>query len=977
MASRNIAIQITLGGIEQSINSISELETAIKQATLELKNFTGSSEERQRLVDQLKGANSQLIEFKKNIRGVSVDQQIGKFLQLGSLITSTFATASTVLSSLGRDSENFAEAQAKAQQILTVAFAASEIARQKDTIQTIRNTAAQIGATLATQGLGGALRALFTIIKANPLGALLAVVTAIVSAMIAFGNSSKKAAGDLDELTKAQDNYNASVRQGTIDTTQQYNSIIALNTAYLAGQITLEDFNAELDRLVPNLSNINVNTKEGRRLVDEYAQALLGQGQIEAKIAAEREILSAAQKANNKEEVQAAQFRIQNLIFEGKQFRDEIARIESINKKIADDELERQKRLKEAQDKRLELLRAELELFRQKQEQDRENLKNLLKVQEFSQVDAKIIQDLEERIKRLQQLRKEQESLLPIQEQYNKFLEDLISLPSDQAGSEFFQLFSDINDSLINIQKNGPLSAEVLDNIIGDYQRRIAELKSQGIFSEEDLKNVDGFFSNVVKQFNIINKLKREGFDFDFTSLIESVRDLNIELADELNLEEQLKISEQLKNLKDNFVEQYTQVILKSDEFQKKINSDAGKVEGGLALIQEEAKKNAESTFESISNLTLELQNFKGGVIGTAFELEILLSKLGSLSNVELFDKIKNNLDVLTKVITPEFGTPRDAADKLLKIQEEIQNKTFDQQKTFQQDITNLEASFRDKQIDISKLSYEAKLFLLKEFLEKEVSETEDAEKKKQDAQQKTIDKFVKSVQDAQVALQAIQQTVSDFYNFQFDQLEKRNKRIQDSIVGDSKRANELRLEADKAYQAERERLEKKQAKITLRLTLAQTVANVAQAVAQNLGNPIVAAIILGAGAAQVAIVNAQLNAIDSYKRGGRIKKHALGGMVNGPSHENGGVKFQGGGVELEGNEAVINRLSTLRYADILSTINQAGGGRPIVMSGFDDSRIVEAIAKQRSTPIRAYVVESDISNAQTINKRLELLSQI
>lgn len=53
------------------------------------------------------------------------------------------------------------------------------------------------------------------------------------------------------------------------------------------------------------------------------------------------------------------------------------------------------------------------------------------------------------------------------------------------------------------------------------------------------------------------------------------------------------------------------------------------------------------------------------------------------------------------------------------------------------------------------------------------------------------------------------------------------------------------------------------------------------------------------------------------------------GGMVKGPSHKNGGVKFNVGGevVELEGGEAVINKKSTKMFRDVLSQINQAGGG--------------------------------------------------
>jgi hypothetical protein len=106
------------------------------------------------------------------------------------------------------------------------------------------------------------------------------------------------------------------------------------------------------------------------------------------------------------------------------------------------------------------------------------------------------------------------------------------------------------------------------------------------------------------------------------------------------------------------------------------------------------------------------------------------------------------------------------------------------------------------------------------------------------------------------------------------------------------------------------------------------------------------------------------------------VLKMAGGGMLFGPSHEQGGIKFAQGGFELEGNESVINRTSTINYMGLLSQINQAGGGRPIG-PGYDDSRIIEAIAKQRNTPIRAYVVESDITAKQETARRLEKLSQI
>lgn len=241
----------------------------------------------------------------------------------------------------------------------------------------------------------------------------------------------------------------------------------------------------------------------------------------------------------------------------------------------------------------------------------------------------------------------------------------------------------------------------------------------------------------------------------------------------------------------------------------------------------------------------------------------------------------------------------------------------------------------------------------------------------------------MEAIQAFQSVLNSLGQTTSMFFDAQFDTLEKRYNRIQDTIIGDSEEANKKRLEAEKAYQKEKEALEKKSAKTALRISLAQALANTAEAITKLTAitggvGAIAAGAIVAFNAAQVGIIANQLATIDSYKKGGRIKPRtmAAGGLVVGPSHEYGGVKYQNGGIELEGNEAVINRFSTLNYMGLLNQINQSGGGRPIG-PGFDDSRIVEAIAKQRNTPIRAFVVESDITAKQETARRIEKLSQI
>jgi hypothetical protein len=247
----------------------------------------------------------------------------------------------------------------------------------------------------------------------------------------------------------------------------------------------------------------------------------------------------------------------------------------------------------------------------------------------------------------------------------------------------------------------------------------------------------------------------------------------------------------------------------------------------------------------------------------------------------------------------------------------------------------------------------------------------------------KQIQEFVANlelgVQQIQQVLGALQQTTQAFYDSQFDTLEKRYERIQDTIVGTTEAANKKRIEAEKSYQAERENLEKQAAKTQLRISLAQSLANTAEAITRvfaqtGIGGIIAGSLVAAASGAQSIIIANQLASIDNYQRGGIMKRQG-GGFVTGPSHEMGGVKFQGGGVELEGNEAVINRVSTINYMGLLDQINQAGGGRPI-SSLANESRLIEAIAKQRSTPIRAYVVESDITAKQETARRLERLSQ-
>lgn len=395
---------------------------------------------------------------------------------------------------------------------------------------------------------------------------------------------------------------------------------------------------------------------------------------------------------------------------------------------------------------------------------------------------------------------------------------------------------------------------------------------------------------------------------------------------------------EQGLNLKDKFV-----------EFQ----GDATK------LIQELAKQQAAALNQTVQNIVAEENQIRGFL----FQVQQQRSEALKVQGEAQARVFLNNLELVYDFTQKENKIVVDGA------------KTTEQQRE------QILKDFALKNIDLTKLTQEEIDKIIQFYLGKQKEALDQASEDRL----KRISEFQTIVQEFQSVLNSLSQTTSMYFDSQFDELEKRYKRVQEGIIGDSEAANQKRIEAEKAYQAERTKLEKQAAKQSLRISLAQSLANTAEAITKAFaaygGTPasfIAASFIAGLSAVQTGIIANQLATIDSYKRGGRIKPRQMagGGLVFGPSHEMGGVKFAQGGIELEGNEAVINRTSTLNYMSLLDQINQSGGGRPIG-PGFDDSRIVEAIAKQRSTPIRAYVVESDITAKQETARRLEKLSQI
>lgn len=190
--------------------------------------------------------------------------------------------------------------------------------------------------------------------------------------------------------------------------------------------------------------------------------------------------------------------------------------------------------------------------------------------------------------------------------------------------------------------------------------------------------------------------------------------------------------------------------------------------------------------------------------------------------------------------------------------------------------------------------------------------------------------------------------------------------------------AMEAELEAVGDNEAQQKEVRKKYAKAQFLSEIAGIGVNTASAImgAWNSvaeivfpGNVIAGGILTAMLAMTGAMQTAQ--AMSSMQK---ALSYGKGGMINGRSHNEGGVD-----INAEGGEAIINKRSTAAFLPLLSAINEAGGGVPInspaakpsnaqVSATVDDAtltKIVKTVVAGTSA-IPVVVTERDITDSQS-----------
>jgi len=161
--------------------------------------------------------------------------------------------------------------------------------------------------------------------------------------------------------------------------------------------------------------------------------------------------------------------------------------------------------------------------------------------------------------------------------------------------------------------------------------------------------------------------------------------------------------------------------------------------------------------------------------------------------------------------------------------------------------------------------------------------------------------------------------------------------------------------------EAQKERISKKAAKQQQKISIIEAIINVAQGITKTFATvpslfaPFVAATIAAQGAVQIATIKSQ--------------KFAKGGILNGPSHAQGGIPmFSKGGAfygEAEGGEAVLTKgvMANPALASMASAINVAGGGVPF----FANGGVLDPIQSATPTDRAADIIASGMKSRQPV----------
>jgi hypothetical protein len=1046
-----IGLRIQLNGINTVINDVDRLEKLLKEAKADLVdigiNFGTNSENFKKLANEINKVEKELGKIKSPIEQNRKELEV--FNRSVNALSQGFAGAITALTLFGNESENVTNAQKVASQSLSVVIAAQTIAQIELGASTVASTIATRAQTIAVNTSNTAMKALFTTIAANPVGALVAVIGLAVAAFAAFNSEVEQS----EDLTKTfTKTYNTELQKLSVATRINVGIVNDLSKSVELRTEKLEELTKAFPEQFKGLNKEKVLNGEVKLSYDQLRVAIEKTAKSKAVLAqldvTSQRLVQVDEDIRNKQreltqiERQLAEQQSGSLLDRINIFNQFGQLIKTFDVgKAAGQVAKLKEEIGTLNKEQKNLTNSQERLIKQATNLAQATGNNTTNTNGLTDAQKALIDEYEERLERQNELIDELKTLNDLEVEFvdnqiknaekvrdelNRLLKarsDFFTTEADKFKEEindiFFEAFSpeEFNklkssylqsfDLLFDGVKSGVIKLvnEQGEAISFNFEN-IKKIIQSSNLPEEVKKNIDNltvtqqealaqFFTSLSKtaeQYSkeikigdkIITPLDKETAQKNLTELLVGVQDI---LKDQdLGPGEEAGA---IKKLIESIFEFPTKT---AEDFKNELDKTG---ETGLALYNEgiEILKNnllefATANTEVVSGfegLRTELNAVLTEIAGINSELEKTTQITDEKLNVvidKLAQKIGSNTDLLGVFLqdvadNTEKYVETFTQEGLLKVINGLTNGLEDIKGKSKEELTELLGILLAAQRTIENEFGEGTATAFDELIKRVKIALNELPTDTDDKFKKTLDNISKGIQQLQQILGSLGQTFADSFALELERLEFNYNDALDGVVGDTKEANEKRIELEKGYQKEKRQIEKQARLVSLRIQLAETIAAGAQGVVTALAilppaGPILAGINAAIAAAQIALVAQQISFVSQLRRGGRL---AAGGTVMGPSHENGGVRYMNGGVELEGNEAVVNRNSTIKYGSLLSSINQAEGGRPILVGNAMDSRLIEVLAKQKQEPIRAYVLESDITKSQTINRKLEQLA--
>ena len=1002
--AREVAIKVKVNGTEQAVKSIDELEGAIEALKAELKGTEIGSQSFKQLSGELQNAESKLKTLNKGFEGLEPQQKAEAFVKLGEGIAGSFAIATAALTAFGVESEDVEEAQLAITQALTAAIGFRQIAEAGLQARVVATTISQKAYNLAAKSGNAITKAFYTTLAANPITAIVLAVAALAAGIYALISAQEKEISVQEQVndamaeaeknsvkqelaltslknviddTNKSDELRAKALKDLIDilpeleglTLDQGDALEEVNKAYERNiKLIKERAKAEvlsqliIEKTKELIETQNSSLDDNLSFWEETGNYLLyGYNPINVAVA------NSTTAVNNKLEKQSKlQKEIDDITREYTDLLDGLLILEGEQEEVLEETAETKERNNRATKRANDLERERQRIIREGAQEELDLLKEIISIKQAALPTPEIINAL---TAELGLLKSAIDQAFP--ETFQDRIDKIFAIPTARI-DEFAELYVDFFPELSSQLLQG---LDGFDEVADATLDSLAEAFVSGKITQEAFEaGVDllNNYKNLEKEFELLPDFFEGVFDPEKYFTI--VRDLKVAsgvittdikrvngevVASTAITQKSLSEStEEVGNYLSAIVEQYVELGLQNEAVVEQLDK-AGVAQADRAKVLEEQ---IQTRINNIIGLGDAIIDVESGLKKTLEETQSLLFEISQTTGEARVAAFINESEQIIqyagfeleerKRILGLFGTEVESQkDFMLRAEKELSEL-----------IPEFEQLTRDEQLRI-----------IDDYYQKVKAKRDENAEEEKSTSGEIIEGFSEGLQQISQVAQTGVQVFQEYVQTQLTLLQEQEKAVLDQIVGDSEEAEQKRLEVQEEYEQKRKQISKQGQLAQLQLTRVQAIANVAEAVTKALAEgpligQVLATISAAIGLAQVGIITSQI---------GQVRSLARGGLLAGNSHEYGGIPLAGGGVVAEGGEAVINRRGSIDYRNLLNEASISSGGAPIVSSSFDDTRLVEAITKQNRDPIKAYVLEQDITRSQSVNKRLQQLSKI